>query len=92
MKNKGYVLIDRHGIVWGFSHLIGRAVDQLADRPFYSIDEAMDHSRFIGPVTVAEWTPAHQVPPLPIEDSWVVIFIIVCVVICVGILRLGGWI
>ena len=65
---RGYVFIARDGKAWG--HLdapIFRGPRKLADRPFLSVDEALDASMgfAFGPVVFEVWTPESGVPPMP---------------------------
>ncbi len=94
MKEKcpGFVIIDENEVEWGFSHLGGKAPLNIADRPFYSVEEANEHKGFLDQCTIEPWNSTHKVPPMPAEESWISIFVITCAVVCVVILRLGGWI
>ena len=65
---RGYVFIARDGKAWG--HLDAprfRGPRKFADRPFLSVDEALDASMgfAFGPVVFEVWTPESGVPPMP---------------------------
>ena len=65
---RGYVFIARDGKAWGHLDAPGfRGPRKFADRPFLSVDEALDASMgfAFGPVVFEVWTPESGVPPMP---------------------------